>query len=89
MGGFVAVSLSIMALLEFLCHKSSSSGNDGGLVFAADVNNISLGSTFGYGLIFTDTDAVRADNIIKLSLLPHYIICLLQYDVEVSLSCFL
>ena len=46
LGGFVVVSLVVIALLEVLYRKSSRPENGGGLVFAADVNSIPLTKTF-------------------------------------------
>jgi hypothetical protein len=51
LGGFVVVSVAVIALLELLSQKSSKAENGGGLIFAADVNSIPSSKTFMYSLL--------------------------------------
>ena len=47
LGGFILISLAIIALLEFLSHRSSGM-NGGGLVFASDPDSLPTLTTFLY-----------------------------------------
>lgn len=48
LGGFIITSLSIIIFLEVLSRISLRPENGSGLAFAADVNSLSVGTTFGY-----------------------------------------
>jgi hypothetical protein len=46
LGGFIILSLVVIALLEVLSQKSLKAENGGGLVFAANVNRIPSSKNF-------------------------------------------
>lgn len=53
LGGFIITSLSIIIFLEVLSRISLRPENGSGLAFAADVNSLSVGTTFGYSYLPT------------------------------------
>lgn len=48
LGSFIIFSVLVISLLEVLSSKSSGNENGGGLVFAADVDNLPTLPSFGY-----------------------------------------
>ena len=78
---FVLVSLSVIALLEFLYYKSAREGNGGALVFASDSKSLPMLATFGYGIIHRHNCCALTST--KLSVFADHFGCVLQHGVEV------